>query len=1046
MAATAISSSFILLVIVSFYSEAASQTTTADGEKQILLRIKEDWGNPSALSSWNDSTSTNHCNWTGIGCSADGSITDITLANQNINQPIPANICELRSLSILDLSYNNITTSFPKSLYNCSNLQYLDISQNYFIGVIPSDIYHLSPRLTTLILSSNNFTGDIPSSIGQLRAIEYLALNNNHFNVSFPAELGNLLNLQTLLLAYNPFNPTSIPSTFHNLTQLSYLWMTQTNLKGEIPEFIGELTQMYKLDLSENSLNGSIPAGIWNLKNLQYLYLYSNNLTGEIKIDGEIGALELERLDVSINQLNGSIPEEFGKLPKLSILLMYENRFSGEIPASIGLLPELTELRLFRNSLTGVLPPQMGEHSPLWNVEVDDNMISGELPENLCAGLALNSIIVSNNNLTGNLPASLGNCSTLGNIMIQNNRFSGDFPAGIWSSAVNLSTVKMQDNALSGTLPDKLPWNLSRLEMENNRFSGNIPSWAGNLLVFLADNNSFSGEIPANMTGLSKLQTLSLGGNQISGEIPPAISMLKGLTMLNLSHNQLTGEIPALIGSLPVLNTLDLSVNQLSGVIPTAIGNHINVLNLSSNRLTGEIPISLRNPAYGHSFLSNPQLCSSDLFLNVRSCEQRSGGSDGLSRGVLIMFIVLGILIFVIAAGFAIFVIRDCRRRKDGDDLAKWKLTSFQSLDFTETAILRGLTEENLIGSGGSGEVYRIHLGSRARDIVAVKKICNSRKLDSRLEEEFQSEVQILSSIRHINIVKLLCCVSSVDSMLLVYEYMGNGSLDRWLHGKRRVEGASIVPGGLESGPRPLDWPARLRIAVGAAHGLCYMHHDYSPPIVHRDVKSSNILLDSEFRAKIADFGLARMLAKSGEPDTASTVAGSFGYMAPVSTLSNVENVQSKKVGGECAYSRKVNEKVDVYSFGVVLLELATGREANDGGEHGSLAEWIWSHVQDGNKLMDVIDQDIRDPLYVDEIVAVLKLAIICTGTLPSARRTMKEVLQILLRYERMHGIGDKPLVEYDGAPLLETKRGSRNKRSSDGDECSDDGSLARNV
>nr|XP_010917300.2 receptor-like protein kinase 5 [Elaeis guineensis] len=500
--------------------------------------------------------------------------------------------------------------------------------------------------------------------------------------------------------------------------------------------------------------------------------------------------------------------------------------------------------------------------------------------------------------------------------------------------------------------------------------------------------------------------------------------MLKGLTALNLSHNQLTGEIPVSIGWLQVLKTLDLSANQLSGMIPAAIGHlGCTFLNLSSNRLSGEIPILLQNQAYDHSFLNNPQLCASDLLLNVRSCKQGSGGSHGLSRGVLIMFLALGILIFVIAAGFAMFVTRDRRRSKNGDDLAKWKLTSFQRLDFTETAILPGLTEENLIGSGGSGEVYRIHLRSRARDIVAVKKICNNSKLDSRLEKEFQSEVQILSSIRHRNIVKLLCCVSSVDSKLLVYEYMGNGSLDRWLHRKRRVEGASIVRGGLESGPRPLDWPARLRIAVGAAHGLCYMHHDYSPPIVHRDVKSSNILLDSEFRAKIADFGLARMLAKSGEPDSASSIAGSFGYMAP-----------------ECAYSTKVNEKTDVYSFGVVLLELTTGREANDGGAYGSLAEWIWRHVQDGNKLMDVIDQDIRDLPYVDEIAAVLKLGIICTGTLPSTRPTMKEVLQILLKCERMHGIGDKPLVEYDGAPLLQTKRGGRNKRSSDG------GSLACNV
>lgn len=1020
-----------MIISLSFHSEAASQTTAnGGGERQILLRIKEEWGIPSIFSSWNDSTATEHCKWFGIECSADGSVTNITLVNQNISQPIPAAICELRNLSVLDLSYNYITTSFPKFLYNCSNLQYLDLSQNYFIGELPYDIYKLSSRLTDLILSSNNFTGDMPSSIGRLSAIENLALNNNFFNVSFPAQLGNLSNLQTLLLAYNPFSRAIIPSTFRNLTQLSYLWMANTNLNGEIPEFFGELTEMYQLDLSENSLSGSIPAGIWSLKNLKYLYLFKNNFVGQIKINGTIGALELEKIDVSINQLNGTIPEEFGNLSKLSILLMYYNQFSGEIPVSISLLPALSELRLFNNRLTGFLPPDLGKNSPLWNIEVSDNMLSGELPQNLCAGGALESIIVFNNNLTGSLPASLGSCTTLGNIMIQNNSFSGDFPFGVWASAVNLTTVQMQGNALSGTLPEKLPWNLSRLEMGNNRFSGKIPSWAENLLVFKADNNSLSGELPANMTGLSKLQSLSLGGNQIFGEIPPAISTLEFLTMLNLSHNQLTGGIPASIGSLRSLNTLDLSANQLSGEIPAVIGSlNMNILNLSSNRLSGKIPISLQNQAYGQSFLSNPNLCASDPLMNVRLCQNGSDGSHGLPRGVLIMFLVLGPLIFVITVGFTIFVIRDCWKRKDGDDLINWKLTSFHSLDFTESAILGELSEENLIGSGGFGKVYKIHMGNHARQIVAVKKIWNSRKLDSKLEKEFESEVQILGSIRHANIVKLLCCISSIHSKLLVYEYMGHGSLDRWLHRKQRAEGASMVRDGLDRGPPPLDWPARLRIAVGAAHGLCYMHHDLSPPIVHRDVKSSNILLDSEFRAKIADFGLARMLVQSGDLDTTSAIAGSFGYMAP-----------------ECAYSGKVNEKVDVYSFGVVLLELTTGRQANDGGEHGNLAERVWRHVQDGNKLMDVIDRDIKGPLYLDEIAAVLKLGIVCTGTLPSTRPTMKEVLQILLKYQRMHGMGDKPLVEHDEAPLLQAKRVSGRKGSSDEDEDNDDGSLACNV
>jgi serine/threonine protein kinase len=208
-------------------------------------------------------------------------------------------------------------------------------------------------------------------------------------------------------------------------------------------------------------------------------------------------------------------------------------------------------------------------------------------------------------------------------------------------------------------------------------------------------------------------------------------------------------------------------------------------------------------------------------------------------------------------------------------DLITWNLTSFQRLNFTKFDILSGLTENNVIGSGGSGTVYRVAINP-SLDFVAVKKIWNSQKLEQKHEKEFLAEVEILSLIRHSNIVKLLCYISSDNSKLLVYEYLENRSLDLWLH---RKSGASTVLGSVHNDV--LDWPKRMKIAVGAAQGLSYMHHDYSPPIVHRDLKSSNILLDSEFNAKIADFGLAKMMIKQGESATMSAVVGSFGYMAP---------------------------------------------------------------------------------------------------------------------------------------------------------------------
>ncbi|KAI7754623.1 hypothetical protein M8C21_006675, partial [Ambrosia artemisiifolia] len=307
----------------------------------------------------------------------------------------------------------------------------------------------------------------------------------------------------------------------------------------------------------------------------------------------------------------------------------------------------------------------------------------------------------------------------------------------------------------------------------------------------------------------------------------------------------------------------------------------------------------------------------------------------------------------------------------------KWKFTSFQRLDFTESTILPRLTENNVIGHGGSGKVYRIPINGSGK-FVAVKKISSKKDLDQRLEKEFLTEVEILSAIRHSNIVKLLGCISCDNSKLLVYEYLENRSLDRWLHRKR-----APLSRGLSGSVRHmvLDWPKRLHIALGAANGLCYMHHDCVPAVIHRDVKSCNVLLDSEFNAKIADFGLARILAKESELNTMSTVAGSFGYMAP-----------------EYAHTIKVNEKIDVYSFGVILLELTTGKEASNGNENSSLAEWAWQQAIGGAPILDALDDEVIEPRYMNDMTNVFKLGLWCTNKLPTNRPSMQEVCQMLLR------------------------------------------------
>ncbi|KAL5697759.1 hypothetical protein ACHQM5_028876 [Ranunculus cassubicifolius] len=974
-----------LLLSSSLYQSNSQQELQ---EVNILQTLKHQWNNPSSLESWSSASSSSLCtNWTGITCT-NGLVTQLKLSNMNITETISPSLCDLTNLTHIDLSYNYIPGEFPLFLYSCSNLVYLDLSQNYFVGSLPSDISRLSSSLQYLDLTANNFSGDIPSSIGELHSLRTLNLVLNQFNGSFPTAIGDLGKLEMLGLAYNEFKPSRIPAEFGKLKNLKYLFMAHNNLIGEIPETFSGLLNLQHLDLSINKLSGRIPTTLFLLKNLTGLYLFTNRLSGEIP--RTIETLFLEEIDLSINYLTGTIPEGFGKLRYLRSFDLYVNNLTGEIPASIGLLPSLSRMRLFRNNLKGVLPPELGLHSKLNTIEVSENGLTGSLPENLCAGGILIGVVAFSNKLSGGFPSSLAKCESLRSVQLHKNNFSGEIPAEFWSLK-NLSWIMLNENTFSGNLPDELAWNLTRLEMSNNRFSGKIPSRISkNLMVFEASNNLFSGEIPVELTALPRLLTLSLDRNRLSGEFPSEILSWKSLNSLNLSRNQLSGGIPSSIGLLPDLLQLDFSENQLSGGIPPELHLlKLNFLNLSSNHLTGKIPAEFRNMAYDKSFLNNPGLCTD--FLNPNSCTLKpQPPPHRLSSSLLIAVLILaGVLVTVIVL-YSVFLIKKGLKKRRSRVRSTWKLTSFQKLHFTQTEILPNLTDKNMIGSGGSGKVYRIPINDS--EFIAVKKIWNKGKLDEILEKEFRAEVEILGTIRHSNIVKLLCCFSCENSMLLVYEYMENSSLDRWLHGKKGS----------------LDWPTRLHIAVGAAQGLSYMHHGCAWPIIHRDVKSSNILLDSDFNPRIADFGLAKMLAKHGEGDTMSAVAGSFGYMAP-----------------EYAYTTKVNEKIDVYSFGVVLLELTTGRVPNDGDEHTSLAEWAWRHFQDDKVVVDALDEEVKEPSNLEEMSVVFRLGIICTGALPSSRPSMKEVLQILLQCNSHQPYGEKyiekKMEDCDVNPLLDT-------------------------
>ncbi|KAM0944574.1 putative protein kinase RLK-Pelle-LRR-XI-1 family [Dioscorea sansibarensis] len=962
---------FVSLLLL-FLSHSPTPSLSLNQEGLYLLTAKSLFDDPSnSLSNWN-SRDSNPCHWTGISCSPTAAgtdtVTSINLSYSNLSGPFPEVLCRLDNLTLINLSYNYINSTLP-SFLPCNSLSHLDLSQNVLTGFLPSSLSSL-PSLIYLDLFGNNFTGPIPSSFSLFPSLQILSLTGNLLNGTIPAFLGDISTLRQLNLSYNPFSNGPLPAEIGNLSSLEVLWLADCNLVGHIPDSLGKLSKLQNLDLSINSLTGAIPESLTRLSSVIQIELYHNSLSGVIP-SGFSHISTLLRIDASMNLLEGAIPDDIFEIENLESLHLYQNQLNGSIPATVSKSEKLVELRLFDNRLTGSLPPDFGRNSSLLYLDLSDNMLSGAIPAGICEHGTLLELLLIDNQFTGNLPEGLGKCRTLRRLRLANNQLSGPIPDGLWGLP-HVSLLELVNNSFTGNISPQLSGaaNLSKLLLSDNQFSGNIPSEIGmvsNLYEFSADNNRLTGPLPAALGDLTQLVRLSLSNNSLSGDLLRGIQSWTKLTELTLSGNGFTGTIPSGLGDLPVLNYLDLSGNKLTGEIPLQLQNlKLNHFNLSKNQLSGPIPPFYASEAYRDSFLGNPGLCG-DLPGLCPSSQDHASDHHGVLWLLRSIFVVAALVLII---GIAWFYLRyrNFKKAKLGMDKSKWILTSFHKLGFSEYEILDCLDEDNVIGSGASGRVYKAVLSNG--EAVAVKKLWgpsnkSAENYDKASNDAFEAEVTTLGKIRHKNIVKLWCSCTHKDCKLLVYEYMPNGSLGDLLHSSKG---------------RLLDWPMRYKIALDAAEGLSYLHHDCVPPIVHRDVKSNNILLDEEFRARVADFGVAKPVEAIGKGlKSMSVIAGSCGYIAP-----------------EYAYTLRVNEKSDIYSFGVVILELVTGKPPVDP-EFGEkdLAKWVCS-ILDQKGLDHIIDPKL-DSCFKEEICKVLNIGILCTSSLPINRPSMRRVVKMLL-------------------------------------------------
>ncbi|XP_075514813.1 LRR receptor-like serine/threonine-protein kinase HSL2 [Primulina tabacum] len=954
---------------------------TADSynrDAAILLRVKNSQLHDPLrkLEDWVGSARNAPCSWTGISCDSQNlSVVSIELTDVSVSGNFPADFCRISTLRNMDVSSNNLGGSIDSdSISLCSHLFSLNLSWNCFVGVLPEfPVKFLN--LTVLDLSFNNFSGEIPASFVNLPRLNFLSLGSNLLNGSIPDFLFNLTGLTQLVLSENPFLSSPLPENIGSLRNLQILVLSYSNLVGKIPASIGNLVSLQTLDLSGNNLQGNIPESIAGLKSVEVIELFENQLSGQLP-DTFSNLTSLRQFDASANNLTGKLPESLAGL-QLESLQLRDNFLEGGIPEVLALNPNLITLRLFNNSLSGSLPEFMGMNSDLEEIDVSNNKLDGPLPRNLCYKKNLNRLIFSGNRISGTIPESYGECISLTYVRIQENELSGAVPDGFWDIS-GLVMVELTDNKLQGSFPPSISnaKGLEQLLISSNNFSGRFPveiCGLQELKKMDCSKNQFFGDLPSCIYQLSKLQEFHIQENQFSGEIPKGVGDWTELTQLDLSYNRFSGNIPAQIGTLPVLTHLDLSHNSISGEIPVALTNmKLNEFNVSYNRLQGKVPLGFDTKFFLSSLMGNPNLCSPDL-KPFPPC----------SRSKHVNFVLVGILsvLALILVVLLWLLIKIKKLITFGKRKKSWKITSFQRIGFNEEEVFLALRDENLIGSGGSGRVYRVKL--KSGQTVAAKRLWGTHSI-AESEGVFRSEVDTLGKIRHANIVRLLFSCMGEDIKVLVYDYMKNGSLGDMLNDEKHGT--------------YLDWPKRFAIALGAAQGLAYLHHDCAPAIVHRDVKPNNILLDEEFKPKVADFGLAKIVKQDElqSDQVMSRVAGSYGYIAP-----------------EYAYTMKVTEKSDVYSFGVVLLELITGKKPNDDsfGENKNIVRWVMevafaSSERGSENATGTMDKTCFDQLVdprmdsstieYEEVEKILNVALSCTAELPASRPSMRRVVELI--------------------------------------------------
>ncbi|CAH8298922.1 unnamed protein product [Eruca vesicaria subsp. sativa] len=846
--------------------------------------------------------------------------------------------CHIIKIGLKTLSLQG---RLPPQLAKLQYLQEIDLCRNYLSGSIPMEWASL-PYLTRISVGANRLSGNLPAGLQYFKNLTYISVEANQFSGTIPDELGNLTSLTGLELASNQFTGT-LPSTLAKLVNLKQVKLSDNNFTGIIPGYIGNWTQLERIDLYASGLKGPIPDAV---AGLQFLI--------ELRISDTTG----------IN----TIPDISSK--SIKHLILRNVTLSGPIPSYIWNIESLKTLDLSFNSLTGGV--QGVENAPRYTY-LTGNMLSGDIQPGALLNSKLN-IDLSYNNLSWSPRCQKSNINTYRSSYLKN--LTGLLPC---EAAVNCKTYKrsLHINCGGGSMDMKNSFGTITYQADNSTTNAatyqHWEDWGiSNTGDFIDDSSNDdiftisteltpSGDYP-DLYKTARRSALSL--TYFAYCLENGVYNVKLHFMeIQFSDKEPYSSVGRRIFDVYVQGELflrDFNIKEeAKGTLkPIMIEKKVNVTDrMLEIRLYWAGKGTTLIPSRGNygPLISAISLCHS---------QEPHCGAKKIKHHINYSLVLgaMGALVITVVLALGIYASRRC----GGDTNTReqeLRAQGLQTVCFTWRQLqvaTNNFDEANKLGEGGFGSVFKGELLDGT--IIAVKQLSATSCQGNR---EFVNEIGMISGLNHPNLVKLYGCCVEKNELLLVYEYMENNSLALALYGK--------------STPK-LEWATRQRICVGIARGLEFLHEGSMIRMVHRDIKTTNVLLDADFNAKISDFGLAR-LHEAEHSHISTKIVGTIGYMAP-----------------EYALWGQLTEKADVYSFGVVAMEIVSGKsntKLKGSVDHVSLINWALTLQQTGD-VREIVDPVLEGDFNSKEAIRMIKVALVCTNSSPSVRPAMSEAVKML--------------------------------------------------